>query len=986
MRFCRQRLLILFLTLATTGPGIAEDAPAPLTADEAAATFTAPPGFRTTLFAGEPDVVQPIAMTTDGRGRLWVVECLSYPEWTSDGTGHDRVTIFEDTNGDGQHDSRTVFLDNGCNLSGIAWGLGGVWLCSMPNLVFVPDRNADDVPDGPPEIALDGWDLKSRHNAFNGLQFGPDGWLYGMNGILSNSLVGPPGTPAEQRKALNCGVWRYHPTRKTFEVVASGTTNPWGLDFDAKGRMLITNCVIEHAFEIIPGGHYKRMFGEDLTPNTYKLMETCADHIHWGGGFWDISIGGVHNEYGGGHAHSGAMIYLGDDWPEEYRGDLFTLNIHGQRLNRDTFSEQGSGVVASHAPDFAQSHDPWFRATELMYGADGGVYVLDWNDIGECHDMTAAEVSRETGRIFKIKYRPDAAPIEDLTTLKDVRLAALQFLGSEWQARTARLILQERAGQREIAMNAIEALRAGLDDGNPLYRLRAAWTLHCIGALDSQWRRERCLADAEPHVRAWGIRLEVEGDHVAPESVAMLEELARTDPSPVVRVELAAALQRLPKGDRFRVASALAGHAEDADDRQIPLMLWYGIEPFAGDPDVRDLALLGRTRIPLTGRLLTRRIASLDGGIERLVSYLAANKPDAEALNGALLGLRDAVEGRRGLTMPAGWSQVAQTALAKSAAAETRSSARYLALAFGDPAVFDSLRDEAADAKLPVADRLAALELLIQVPNPELAPLLQQLVAQPDLAGPALRGLAAFDDPASAPAIIAAYPQLTDSQRDEAIATLASRTDSAVALLDAVASQTIPVKDVPAYTARQLLDIGDETIAERVRELWGHVRTTPAEKQARIAEYRAALSIDQLANANLKTGRQLFNKKCAQCHKLYGEGASIGPDLTGSQRTTLDYLLQHVVDPGAVVPNEYRVFTLLTNDGRVVQGVVPEQNDQVVVLQTPTERLVIDRGEIDTFEPASLSMMPEGLLESLSEAERRDLVGYLSTPSAPAAE
>ncbi|MBL8852026.1 MAG: dehydrogenase, partial [Planctomycetaceae bacterium] len=210
----------------------ADDAPAPLTADDAAVQFTAPEGFRTTLFASEPEIVQPIAMTTDGRGRLWVVECLSYPEWTTDGSGADRVTILEDSNGDGQHDVRTVFLDNGSNLSGIAWGLGGVWLCSMPNLLFVPDRNGDDIPDGPPEVVLDGWDLKARHNAFNGLQFGPDSWLYGCNGILSNSLVGPPGTPQEQRKALNCGVWRYHPTRKTFEVVASGTTNPWGLDFD----------------------------------------------------------------------------------------------------------------------------------------------------------------------------------------------------------------------------------------------------------------------------------------------------------------------------------------------------------------------------------------------------------------------------------------------------------------------------------------------------------------------------------------------------------------------------------------------------------------------------------------------------------------------------------------------------------------------------------------------------------------------------------
>ena len=972
----------LVVSIAMTLPVqiTADDAAEPLRPTKAAETFTAPEGFHTTLFAGEPDLVQPIAMTTDARGRLWVVECLSYPDWKSDGTGHDRVVILEDTDADGRCDSRRVFFESGSNLSGIAWGLGGVWLCSTPNLIFVPDRDADDVPDGPAEIVLDGWDLEARHNVFSGLQFGPDGWLYGCNGILSNSLVGPPGTPDEERTALNCGVWRYHPTRKAFEVVASGTTNPWGLDFDAKGRMFITNCVIEHVFEIIPGGHYKRMFGEDLTPNTFMLMPTCADHIHWGGGFWDISIGGVHNEYGGGHAHSGAMIYLGDDWPAEYRGNLFTLNIHGRRINRDTFSERGSGVVASHASDFAQSHDPWFRGVELMYGADGGVFVMDWNDTGECHDRDTVE--RDTGRIFKIKHRAPGARDSDLAKLDDQLLVGLQFDENEWQVRTSRLILQERAAQRAIEPVALQTLQVLMQSPDPLLRLRTLWTLHCIGALDEPLR-ERCLHDADPHVRSWAVRLEVERGGVPQERLELLFDMAGRDPSQVVRLELASALQRLPIGDRTKLAGELLRHKEDADDRQIPLMLWYGIMPLAGDADGRDLALLGQCRIPLTGQLLSRRIATVDGGIERLVGWMAQHKPDVESLHGALLGLRDAVEGRRGLRMPRGWRKVQKRALARSESVETRALAESLSLAFGDGAVFDELYRRAARAESGTATRLAALELLVDVPNPRLVPLLQKLVAEPELAGPALRGLAAYDDPQSAEAIIAAYDKLSDAQRDEAIATLAARAEYAIALLDAIADSKIPAGDVSAYTARQMLDYGDDALTERVRRLWGHVRTTSAEKQQRMADFRSELTPVNLAEADLKSGRALFGEKCAKCHKLYGEGASIGPDLTGSQRTSLDYLLQHVVDPGAVVPSEYKVVTVLTNDGRLVHGVMPEQNERVVVLQTPTERLVIDRNEIDVLKPASVSMMPEGLLESLTPAQRRDLVGYLSTPEAP---
>ena len=158
--------------------------------------MTVPQGFNVTLFAGEPDVVQPIAMAFDGRGRLWVVECLSYPNWRKDGTGNDRVVILEDRDGDGRHDSRKVFYDRGVNLSGIELGFGGVWLCSAPNLVFIPDRNGDDVPDAEPQVLLDGWDMiKTKHNVFNSLGWGPDGWLYGCNGIQAESLIVRPAPP-----------------------------------------------------------------------------------------------------------------------------------------------------------------------------------------------------------------------------------------------------------------------------------------------------------------------------------------------------------------------------------------------------------------------------------------------------------------------------------------------------------------------------------------------------------------------------------------------------------------------------------------------------------------------------------------------------------------------------------------------------------------------------------------------------------------------
>ncbi len=214
-------------------------------------------------------------MTLDPRGRLWVVENSSYPIWLGGPHGGDRILIFEDDDGDGRFDRRTVFYDKGTNFTGIELGYGGVWVCATPNLLFFPDRDGDDRPDGPPVVKLDGWNVNAQHNLFNALKWGPDGWLWGCHGILSTANVGKPGTPKDQRVPMNCGVWRYHPTREVFEVVAHGTTNPWGLDFDDFGKAFITNCVIAHLFRVIPGSHFERMYGSDFNPHLYELMAAC---------------------------------------------------------------------------------------------------------------------------------------------------------------------------------------------------------------------------------------------------------------------------------------------------------------------------------------------------------------------------------------------------------------------------------------------------------------------------------------------------------------------------------------------------------------------------------------------------------------------------------------------------------------------------------------------------------------------------------------
>ncbi|HIE99555.1 MAG TPA: cytochrome C, partial [Fuerstia sp.] len=366
--------------------------------------FELPPGFNVTLFAGEPNVQQPIAFDFDDRGRIWVAENYSYgAHGEYDADHRDRVIILHDTDGDGQHDERKVFWDKGWMLTGLTWGFGGLWILNDGSLSFIPDKDADDVPDSEPVEMLNGWTKGAGHNFVNGLLWGPDGWLYGRHGITETSLPGRPDVPKEERQPMNCGIWRFHPTKHTFEIVCHGTTNPWGLDYNESGDMFMSNNVIGHLWHVIPGAHYERMFGQDFNPHLYELMGQAADHYHWDHtGKWTESRDDHAEDLGGGHSHCGLMIYQGQNFPEEYHGKAFMFNTHGRCINVDRLERKGSSYVAKHEPNFLKVNTPWFRGIELKYGPRGCVYLTDWSDNGECHDHDG--VHRTSGRIYRIAY------------------------------------------------------------------------------------------------------------------------------------------------------------------------------------------------------------------------------------------------------------------------------------------------------------------------------------------------------------------------------------------------------------------------------------------------------------------------------------------------------------------------------------------------------------------------------------------------------
>ncbi len=976
-------LFVVAAGLSLCTAAAAEDIPSaanlPLAPSDALKRMKLPPGFTVSLFAAEPDVVQPIAMTIDAKGRVWVVENYSYPIWLGGPHGKDRILILEDTDHDGRFDRRTVFFDKGTNFTGLELGFGGVWVCATPNLIFIPDHDGDDRPDSEPVIKLDGWSEKAQHNMFNGLKWGPDGWLWGCNGILATSRVGKPGTADRDRVALNCGVWRYHPTRAVFEAVAHGTTNPWGLDFDDVGEAFITNCVIPHLFHVVKGAHFQRMFGEDLAPNRYALMETCADHIHWAGGLWTDSREGKgkHGEAGGGHAHVGAMIYLGDNWPDRYRNEVFTCNIHGKRINCDRLEPRGSSYVAHHEPDFLMANDSWFRGLELKYGHDGSVYLTDWYDTGECHENDADNAHRENGRIYKIAYGKPQPVAVDLGALDNRALAGLQVHGNDWYVRTARRLLQERAAAGHDMSDAGRLLRETLaKDREDTHQLRAVWALYATGGLDES-AQLALLDHASEHVRTWGVRLLCDENACSPSTVARFTAMARSDPSPRVRLSLASALQSLPINERWDLAGALASRKEDRTDAMIPLMVWYGIEPMVATDLRRAASLASSARLPLVRRFIARRVveANAAAGLEAITALL--KNADDDACVDLLVGAHDGLRGRKNMTRPAGWPDVLAELLKRSDPA-VGEQALLLALDLGDPRAVSLLRMIIREPKGSLDIRRRALSALVDRRVPGLVPDLRALVDEADLRGAVLKALAAYDDPGTPGLIISHYGQFSESERVDAMATLAARPAWAMALLDAVERGLIPRRDLNVSIARQVLAFGDPKIQHRLETVWGKVQPTSKAKRSLLAKYKNLLASSQEPPADPARGRLVFNRTCLACHKLFDAGGDVGPELTGSDRANADYILENVLDPSAAVGRDYTMTTVATADGRLLSGIIREQSPTSLVVQTANERVVISRDDIEVMKPSNTSMMPEGLLEPLSTQEVRDLFAYLA--------
>jgi putative membrane-bound dehydrogenase-like protein len=985
------------------------DKSGPMPAAEAAAKMKLPPGFTATVFAAEPDVQNPIGLSWDARGRLWIAENYTYAEAgvRFDLKLRDRILIFEDTDGDGRHDKRTVFTDEVQMLTSIEVGLGGVWALALPHLVFIPDANHDGVPDGPAEVVLDGFAApqENYHNVANGLRFGPDGWIYGRCGASGAADVGAPGTPPEQRIPVRGGMWRYHPQRKTFEAITSGNTNPWGHDWNEHGELFYVNTVNGHLWHAVAGMHFVRPHTVDPNPRTYGLIDQHADHWHFDvGKGWQNSRAGAASDLGGGHSHIGAMIYLADNWPAEYRGRLLTLNQHGKRANQELLERQGSGYVAKHGADMLLAADPWFVGLDISYGPDGGVYVLDWSDTGECHERNG--VHRTSGRIYKITHGESKRPSGgDLTKLTPVELIDLHFSPNEWYVRQARLELIRRKRSGASLAGVADKLRevfAPEMKRPTVFRLRALWSLSAMGEVDGVLLRQ-ILQHSDEHVRTWAVRLLSDAwpldtlmsvrptwrpefaaaEQAGPAWREELVRLARDDSSGLVRLALASVLQRLPIAERIPLAAALVARGEDDADHNLPLLIWYGLIP-AGDTNPGGLVkVAANCHLPQTRKYIARRLAEdAEKNPQLLNELLRLPLVSANATFAAdiFAGIAEGLAGWRKAPKPAMWDEIVAI-YAKYPNASLLASIRELSVVFGDGRALDEVKRVALDNKADMAQRKAALQTLIDNRAPDLREVCEKLLGVRFLNPVAARGLTMFDDPAIGIKLVGAYKQFHQSERPQLLATLVSRATFARPLLDAVATGKIARGDLTPFHARQILSLKDATLDKQLAEAWGELRESAADKRTLMAHLKEQLTPAVLAQADKSAGRALYTAACAICHRLYGEGGEVGPDLTGTGRANLDYLLENIVDPSAAVSADFRMTVMNLKDGRVLNGFITTKTDRTVTLRTMTESLTLERSEITAQQEMPQSLMPEGLLSALTETQVRDLFAYLMHPN-----
>jgi putative membrane-bound dehydrogenase-like protein len=957
----------------------------PLPPGAALASFKVPDDLRLELALAEPIVRQPVSISFDERGRLWVVQYLQYPNpaglkmVSHDGVwravydkvppapprhfrGKDKITIHEDSDGDGVFDRHKTFVE-GLNIAtSVAKGRGGVWVLNPPYLLFYPDHDNDDVPDGDPEVHLQGFGLEDTHSVVNSLRWGPDGWLYAAQGSTVTGHVTRPGLDAGKEPMHSMGqlIWRYHPETRRYEVFAEGGGNAFGVEIDAKGRIYSGhNGGDTRGFHYVQGAYYQKGFNKHgPLSNPYAF------------GYFPAM---KHNRVPR-FTHT-FLIYEADALPERYHGLLFGV---APLLNHVVMSQvrpDGSSFQTKDVGYAVESSDPWFRPVDIQLGPDGAIYLADWYDRQVNHYRNhEGQIDPEHGRIYRLDARSKGLAAKPLDLARLSTLDLVKMLGdpNRWTRETALRLI----GDRKDPSIAPDLKRLLARETGQL-ALESLWALNLAGGLDEATALA-ALVHADPYVRLWTARLLCDQSRVSPLVAASLARRAAVEPNVEVRAQLACSAKRLPARDSLPIVRGLLARSEDAGDIHLPLLIWWALEAkITTDPEAvlalfQDRAVweLPIARATVIERLMRRFAASGTRQDLTRCARLLALAPSQDHTKRLMEGFEAAFAGRSLAGLP--------TELTEALARYSGQSVT-LGLRQGKPEALNEALGLLADERGDRAKQIQLLQVLGEVRRPDCVPVVLRLACQSSdnaLRTTALNSLAAYDDPAIAPSVLAAYSNMSDDVLAAAQSLLATRRSWAARFLEAIEAHAIDPHNVPREVVERLFLLGDSRIADLATKLFGPIKpATSAELHARIDRLA---SVVRDGSGVPKPGKQIFDHACARCHTLFGKGGKVGPDLTTYRRDDLETMLLNIVNPSAEIREGYTTLVVATTDGRILTGLAVEEDKNVVVLRTGDgKEVTLARAEIDAMKPSRSSIMPEGLLKEYSDQQIRDLFAYL---------
>lgn len=953
----------------------------PLSPQETLARLKTPDDLAVDLVLSEPDIAQPLSMKWDARGRLWVVEYRQYPDPAglkavsrdkflrtvydrlppappNHFPGEDRISIHEDTNGDGIPDKHSVFVEGLSLVSSFAFDRDGLWVLNPPYLLFYPDKNHDDIPDGDPVVHLEGFGIEDAHSVANSLRWGPDGWLYGAQGSTVTGNIRKPGSKEEPVHSLGQLIWRYHPATEKYEIFAEGGGNAFGVEIDDAGRIFSGhNGGNTRGFHYVQGGYYQKGFGkhgELSNPFTFGYFEAMKHH--------DAPR----------FTHT-FVIYGDEGLPPKYLGKMFGVAPLQSEVTISDVSDDRSSFKTVDSGKALTSSDTWVRPVDIQVGPDGALYVADFYEQRIDHaSHVQGRVHKQSGRIYRIRAKDSPKTgWQGLANLTTEQLVAELRSPSRWRRQTALEELNRRGDKSASA--AIEAALASNAD----HAVDHLWALYVLGQ-GSESVLLRLLDHPNPEVREWAVRLDCDNGEVGSDFAARLQKLAAEEPDVRVRSQLAASARRLSATQSLPIVKQLASRGEDAGDIHLPLLLWWAIEARADADRNAVVALFEEksfweqplVRNHLSERLM-RRYAST-GQRKDLIycAKLLELAPSKEHAGRLLAALEQAYQGRPLTNLP----DELVTAMAASGATSPT-----LRLRQGDQgAVAEALKtiaDESADA----SRRQQLVQIFGGLKQPDCVPVLLQIVRQSrndNLRAAALAALQSYPDAQIGEQVVAAFAGMPEEVRGVAQSMLASREAWASTLLAAVSAGRIEPRTINSDTVRRLMLYSNASIQNECRKHW------QIDEPASLEQLRA--EVDRLTNilsqgtGNPYQGKQLYNQSCGKCHTLFAQGGKVGPDLTSFKRDDLRGMVLNIVQPSAEIREGFENYLALTADGRTLSGLIADQDAQTVVIRSAEGHdSTIARDDIEELRAVKVSLMPEGLLKNYTDEQIRDLFAYL---------